>query len=536
MTAVPRAERNKNKNLRVIFFPSLILLTLIVLYLLVNHRMNNEPSKFILRIGASYLIHDLKAYDPTAIRAAGQMLFTDALFSKLLDFNENGEITGGIASSYQIKSNSEIHLMIRDDFSSIDGLRINAEDVVFSLKRLIISKSPFAKHFEELVAGCDQLKSPLDNCDGVYSSGNVVILKTKIHPDLILESLTATAFSIVLRNSCDENEKHDYEIIDFRNTSGPYFFKEINKNGHIVLSANPHHFNYHPRMPQTLEFFGTTDRKKSHEDDVFLALINGEIDYVPESGYISFKNQETVINSHPEFQVHTSFPVRVTSAKFTLTGREKPLAQRLAIAKKIRTMNKSRVNSTQGLVYVAEQYINKPGFGSLPDDQIKVYQEILDRADDAFNGAGFTIEIPAYRDDLVKSFKEALPDITIIEPHDYKIASTDRIIKATTDIVLSSEWPGITESYSMISWAIHSKTYALSENEGLSWISKYSLSASFEDRQKLLQDIHFKSLAIDPTIVPMSHSSFFACIRKPWRMHFSKVQFGSPFHLIRYED
>ncbi len=90
----------------------------------------------------------------------------------------------------------------------------------------------------------------------------------------ILPILTSMDYSIIPTRSLDTDGK----IIDYRNTSGPYYVKEENDN-QIVLAANPNHINFDEEMPQTINII----RVMNH--DAIEKFKNNEVDVIDVTMY-----------------------------------------------------------------------------------------------------------------------------------------------------------------------------------------------------------------------------------------------------------
>ena len=82
------------------------------------------------------------------------------IFDNLLTRDENGEITPFIATSWKYTDDTTVEFDIRDGVKFHDGSPLTAEDVVFSIKRIIDPKfkSPQLSQFDQII-GCDRRKS-----------------------------------------------------------------------------------------------------------------------------------------------------------------------------------------------------------------------------------------------------------------------------------------------------------------------------------------------------------------------------------------
>ena len=487
-----------------------------------------------LRVSNRYVSKDLNYYDPLKNRSMHQMVITEALYSRLLDKDQQGVVIGSIAESFDIKNKREIIFKSRDDLKTFDGNIINNHDVVFSLKRLVTTSNAFSVQFRDLIDDCI-IALPTDPCEGIKAlQGNRVVIKSKIYPDLLLESLVDSAYSIVPMSSFSADMR---EINDFQNTSGPYYFHRFTEEGYLVLKANPRHFHFHPRMPQRLIIIGKNNKSEGNKISIYQSFMEDKIDHIPLSETLIklIRNDQLIEQSEAGgFDFYRTYGLLVRAAKFTLRGRKLPKSERLGLGIQIRKA--VREITVSKIVNMTPMYIMEPGFGCLSHHQKASYLSKLEAITPTTTGKNIVLELPDYSHHLLPIFRKYLPDIQIVEPADDKISSTDRVKTDRADIVFTMEFPGISETYSWISWAIGARIFPLSEEEGRKWIKEYAQTASWERRRDLYRDLQYRALIEDPTIVPIGHMPKIAYIKAPWKMSFTPFDVSNPFHRIRYEN
>lgn len=76
-------------------------------------------------------------YEPTNISIASEYIFLENVFSPLVEMSESGAITPGVAETIHWE-NDKLILTIRKDLKTRSGRNVTAEDVLFSLKRLLV--------------------------------------------------------------------------------------------------------------------------------------------------------------------------------------------------------------------------------------------------------------------------------------------------------------------------------------------------------------------------------------------------------------
>lgn len=71
-------------------------------------------------------------YDPSEIKIDSDYIFLENIFSPLVEFDEYGDLTSGIAEQFFVEP-GKIKFVIRQGIETIDGYEITSEDVEFSL-------------------------------------------------------------------------------------------------------------------------------------------------------------------------------------------------------------------------------------------------------------------------------------------------------------------------------------------------------------------------------------------------------------------
>ena len=183
--------------------------------------------------------HEVSFYEPTNIHIADEYIFLEAIYSTLVNLSDKkGSPEPSIAKDFYWVG-SELHLNIRDDLSTVDGHKVGVDDVIFSLKRLLVLSQNTHGDFKNIICPGTEIKTVNDPCDGISKSGNTLILKPAMKQEFILPMLAAIDFAILPKTSVDPQ---NLKIVDYRNTSGPYYVEKDKGGGHVVLKLNPYHF------------------------------------------------------------------------------------------------------------------------------------------------------------------------------------------------------------------------------------------------------------------------------------------------------
>lgn len=145
------------------------------------------------------------------------------IFDNLLTRDNDGNIVGQIATSWEQNSDTELTLTLRDDVRFHDGESLTADDVVFSVKRITNKEfgSPQLGQFNKIkdAEAIDDTTVKLTT-DGPYPALMAQLVKLSIVPEHVVEAMEQDAF-----NSAPVG-------------SGPYKIDEWKRGISVTLSQN----------------------------------------------------------------------------------------------------------------------------------------------------------------------------------------------------------------------------------------------------------------------------------------------------------
>ncbi|RWX81684.1 peptide ABC transporter [Neorhizobium lilium] len=121
------------------------------------------------------------------------------IFDQLLSRDDKGEIIPSIARSWAYKSDTEIVFTVRDDVTFHDGQKLTAEDVAFSINRIIDKKfaSPQLSQFNKILSATASSASEVTiKTDGPYPVLLAQLVKLSIVPKHIVEKVGNDAFNL----------------------------------------------------------------------------------------------------------------------------------------------------------------------------------------------------------------------------------------------------------------------------------------------------------------------------------------------------
>ena len=178
------------------------------------------------------------AYEPTNISLDHEYIFLENVFSPLVEISKDGSIEPGVAEKMEWIGD-ELKLTIRKNLKTASGKSITPDDVVFSLKRLLVLSGNTHGNFKDIVCSGVNLKSVDDACPGIRQDSESVYLNAKGRKSFLLPMLGAIDFAVIPKTSVDPKT---LKIINFAETSGPYWLAQEDESDGAILKLNPHHY------------------------------------------------------------------------------------------------------------------------------------------------------------------------------------------------------------------------------------------------------------------------------------------------------
>lgn len=466
-------------------------------------------------------------YEPTKIHLGHEYIFLENVFSPLVEIDpKSGQIIPGLAKSYEWK-NDDLILEIRTDSKTVSGNLVTADDVEFSLKRLLVLSGNTHGNFKDLVCPNVEFKNLDQPCENIRRDGNRIILHAGKRKAFLVSMLAAIDFAIIPKDSVDPKT---LAITNFKETSGPYFVVSEEPGGKILLKANPNHYRFSSDLPQNIRLVPINPETQSAS----LALLEkNEVDHL--TTIDSTKAEEVLMFSktHSGFELHSTHKIRNLSIVFTEKGLKTfTTKQRHIIGNKIRLAFEEILKSKVTYSKTDEFFSPTADGGLSKDDKQKIEKSFVTsnesittplligaiRGGEVSNWANeIKKQLPSadvYREDNVPDFKKYNSEKE--KPHAF-IASTDT---------------GFMEDINLISYTMAAGFFGLSKEERQKWLAEYMENDNKTERVNKLREIHLRSL-VEANMVPIAVAPFMAIIRKPWKMGLSELYANNQLWLIK---
>ena len=487
---------------------------------------NDRDGTSVLRVAFPYSKAS-SAFEPARIHLAPEYIFLENIYSPLVEVSpKTGAIEAGVAESFRWEGTS-LHLAIRKDLKTVSGRRITADDAAFSLKRLLVMPGNTHGDFSELICGKQKVQSVEENCDGIHVEGDELILSTTgAGKTFLLPMLAAIDFAIIPKSSVDPET---LKIVDFENTSGPYYVSKDDPQGRIEWKANPHHYHYSKSIPQEVHLV-PTDPKNPHGS--LTDFEEGRVDYITTidaaraDDVIAFSR--TVKNS----VLHTSMNIRSFVVMFSERAREELSSEeRFAVGKALRQAILPVFNGVNGYE-ASRQFLPAFGEGALT-------AEAVERIEEKFSRAGtpptkplkFALLRLGDNAKFISVIKQAIPSAEIMDvpnsPDFSKYASKTDM----PHILVAGPDTGFLEDIGLISYSLNAGYFGMTKAERTAWLRNYMSLRDKDSRLRLLRAIHEKALS-EPVTVPLLVAPYAALARAPWRIGLSQLYANNPIWLL----
>lgn len=496
----------------------------------------NFPSRYLagpkeLRVSFPISI-DLERLDPVHIRLAPEYIFLENVFSPLVEFDQKGKLVSGIASEFGWSGNRLV-FKIRGGVRTHSGHEISADDAAYSLKRLLILASATHGDLKSLICQDAVLSTPDSPCDDILVEGNQLILIPKKKESFLLPLLASIDFAVIPRPSIDPKT---LKIIDFKNTSGPYFVEALSSDGGALLKKNESHYHAEPGCADTIRLIKTDSAEQSE------ALIrSGGVDHLTTMDHLEMSE---VLSLGKELSrtlnLHVTMNIRSLVGTFTERGLDTfDLAKRQEIADGVRSVILTLISGREGYETPLQIF---PVFGEAGITDSKLLEDLQRQFGSGAAQTGLTVHGPikirilrlqlgkSLVDGLRRVFPEAEIEDGTVPVYDPNIKSIDE----QPHIFISGPDMGYTEDFSLISYYMAAGYFGFSEQQKKQWLADYRDLDSKIERLEKLRTLHFQTMRTVTTF-PIAVFPYAAVAVKPWILSLPSIFADNQLWLLKYQ-
>ncbi len=461
--------------------------------------------------------------DPANVQTLNEANLIRNLYSRLVEFTNEGELTTAAAESFTV-SDTDLTFTIRKDLISSKGQRITAEDFYLSLKRLLVLDKNTHGDLKNILCRTNEKLVINSPCEGLsYSENKLFIRPTEANRiKYILPLLASVDFSVVPKSSIDWSSL-DLPILNYQNTSGAYYLERdfTDKNQSLILKANTNSFYYAPNIPHEIEVISAT------RDQASALFIEKKLDYIPTSyswtGEMLDKAKDSDVN------IHETFPIKLWATRFTVEGLKKSTAaERKYIGEKLRA--KFTQIYPQERITFSKEMFPKLSEGSLSAAELAT----LDTEPSENFKLQRKIKLGVPKGEFDK-FYNALNEFEWIELIELVRAPWTLESSQQPDCYVTFGDSSFFEDLSLISNQMSMGTFNLSKSESIKWIQDYLNIEDKSLRLKMLRELHLNTLQ-NSYIVPIGFTNFYSFSQNNWKLNFSKYYVGNPFWQIKWNQ
>jgi len=471
----------------------------------------------------------IQELDTKQITDSSDYSVLELMLSTLVEYNNQGEIVGGIAERFYWDENKLIFDFREAYFSS--GQRITPLDAIASFKRLMILNTNSHGDLVNLLCSKHRPKSIDDDCEGMKADGNRLILITDRPTQFLLPLLTSVEYGIIHQDSF---VNPGLNIRSFENTSGAYrLHKEADK---FVLLANQQHWHYRNTIPQIVEFVAF-DYESTSPKSAQNLFQSGKVDFIPTASEFRLSNVESMRSEgSKKFGVNTTNPMALAYAEFTGTGLALPAEVRRKIVACIRReVRKNAFNDHNGRVATI-QILPPSSEGNLSLEQTQKIEAELREYESSCDLSGVRIAVPEFLVDFYETALNTKANKLNIVSFPDVARFGNRIDSDVPELTVAGVDVTAIEDINFISYSV--KNGILVPPGGQTpaeWLRIYFDTQEKAARMAMLQKIQFHTIWEDPKIIPISIRPFVSVIDSRWKTNFSKLFPNDPFWKIELE-
>lgn len=501
------------------------------------HRGNPVMSQPELRFMQSGFV-PVDAIDPAKIRVLEDYHLVTSIYSPLIEYTTKGQLVGAIADKFYWVGN-DLVFEIKENLKSSKGDTIDATDVEFSLKRLLVLQSNSHGDLSKLLCQGEKLDSLSSPCPGIVVDNKKIILKFDARRHYLLPMFSNMDFAVIPRKSVDPTS---LKIIDHKNTSGPYMIvSEDHQKKEIVVKARTDHWHYSKKIPQVVRIGVVLKDDGTDADGLekVEALKAGKADVLSNMTFFDRESGFNLAQNDPAVLLHKTQNIAVSVMIFTSLGKEDFSAQeRLRIGIALRSKAAAYLAGNKHGRSPTFEYFSRSAAGHLDSDQIASFEKIIESMKNDPTPPSKKAKIGVHKQSLQAAKKmygeenEYFELVAVDKPWWASKDSSDPNMPhaqiTTTDV-------GFNEDFNLLAYTESFGGFPYSNEENKIWLDRYMREENEVTRLKMMKDLHFDILK-SANLVPISSLSYLALSRKPWELHFSDLFAGSPLWEIEYTE
>ena len=484
----------------------------------------NYNSKIdVVRIGYYFDYVGIKDIDPANIKAFEPAQILNNIYSRLIEYDQNGSIQTGICSHFYFEKD---YLVFEFDkkVKTQGGHYIDAEDAAVSIRRLLKLKTGTHSSIE-LILGMKHVQDDIfQNWDEIFTKEGKLYIQAKdfSHRPYLVASFATGDLAIVPKSSINPA---NLEITNHLETSGPYFLQKITKSANFeewVLQKNSQHYNHLESTPTIVKLI---DKKNP---TAFKLLVDNEIDIIPSSINLYVNNLEE-IKDIKGLNISKTLNIKLTYAQYSKDALVKfSREERNNVVQKIIKMY-GEIPSKY-LMERTPTFFQDQAFGKLTENEIKDIEALNLKSQALSLKDKITFRyLLFFKKKFDKYIHNEIPELGLVavDNSNYKVDNTDLSI-SDTDTAFEESLPLIHYNFKM-------GTFGDVGGDQDKWLEDYMALETNELKAQKIHDLHLSALR-DGVIFPMFKSPYTSIGRNGFVLPLSPIFASSYFWKIKKVD
>lgn len=476
------------------------------------HKKEKRMDK--IKIGYEYYESATKL-DPANIITIYQANLIENLYSRILEFDNEMNLVCVLCEKFEVADKKLVITFIKNVVTK-DGIQVTANDAKKTFYRLIKKNTNTHGNLKNLI--------DFDREDPISVVGNVLTIQLKEthHSQFLLPLLASIDFSI-LPNLSSENYGID-DVLDMRNTSGPYYVNRDNDSGNLILEANLNHPLYSKLMPQQIEIV-PVEYGQGVDDFLNDKIDMLDITYYP--GYPQYEKLYSQINK--KFTAHKTYAINMFVLFFSAKAIGNYSQQQLFyVAKIISETYLSFKKYGYGFKKVSE-YFQSNGMGHLNEKEIEELNFLRNSSSNVKFDKPIVLGVIKGSYEKMKNALHEYPEIKVV-PYDEDPCFLP--YDKRPDIVVQTIDSSFNEDISLLNYNFSIGNFGVSKKDGDRWIANFIKHENKKERIEILKKLQLDFLK-SSLVYPIGASPYWAIANDDIDLKLSEYTPGSTWWKIR---
>lgn len=482
------------------------LLGILILFVIAGAILNElirKPSVTgdVLRVGIPFQ-KSLGTLNPSSIATSSEAILLRNLFGSLFEYNDLGQIIPGLVDDYHWRGELLVLSVGQKKVSS--GRNLTAEDVILSLKRMIVVGGNLHGDLKEILCPDFKFDDLHADCEGIQVEGSKIVLRP--HNDEVrnhLIPLLATVdFRILPKEAVDWNVK-GLPLARLDVVTGAYAVSSESAEL-IRMEVNPHFHHYDELMPRIVEIPKLNFRQAI---DAFLA---GSLDLLSSAVPVTSLELLDFEQKFPDLEVAKTYNIRIKLLYFSEGAiRDFTDEQRFGIAAKLKKRFDSiplpfENDTVEFFQEFAAGYLSLAQRESLRALRASKNIYVLDRQ----VSLGMTSQSLTRWKPFLDNNSEFTPRIS--DDSFFKVEQQNRpdVFSGVNDVAFD-------QSSSVLSYNIRMGIFGPFDQKRKTWLRDYLKAKSPHDSE-MINELHFEALS-KCYLYPLGASPYLVTARNGWK-------------------